>query len=59
MTEIATEIVRHEHEWGGEGEAGSPLSPEANARLYPRTPGSWPELKADALSTEPPKHPMF
>ena len=37
----------------GEGEAGSLLSREPNAGLYPRTPGSRPEPEADA-ATEPP-----
>ena len=32
----------------GEGEAGSPLSKEPNARLDPRTLESGPEAKADA-----------
>ena len=36
--QIATEVAR-EHEWGGEGEADSPLSRDPNARLDSRTPG--------------------
>jgi len=38
-----------------EGEAGFPLSREPNVGLDPRTLGSWPELKADAPPTEPPR----
>ena len=34
--------------WGAEGEADSPLSKVPYAGLDPGTPGSWPELKADA-----------
>jgi len=42
----------------GEGEAGFPLSRQPNAGLYPRTPGSRPELKADRRpTTEPPRRP--
>ena len=37
-----------------EGEVGSPLSREPDVVLDPRTPGSWPELKAD---TQPLSHP--
>ena len=40
-----------------EGEAGSLLSWKPEEGLHPRTPGSWPELKADAQPTEPPKCP--
>ena len=40
-----------------EGEAGSPLSREPGVGLGPRTPGSRPELKADAEPTEPPQAP--
>jgi len=32
----------------GEGEAGPPPSREPDVGLHPRTPGSRPELKADA-----------
>ena len=35
-------------EGGAEGEAESLLSREPDLGLYPRTPGSWLELKADA-----------
>jgi len=38
-----------------EGEADSMLSREPNAGLDPRTPGSRPELKAEAHLTEPPR----
>ena len=41
----------------GEGEADSPLSREHDAGLDPRTPGSGPELKAEASPTEPPRDP--
>ena len=46
---------------GGEkgGEAGSPVSREPDVELNPRTPGSCPELKADAQPTEPPRHPQW
>ena len=40
----------------GEGEGDSPLSKDPDAGLDPRTPGSRPELKADAPLTEPPRH---
>lgn len=43
-------------EWDGEGEpereAGSPMSKEPDAGLHPG-----PEMQADALLTEPPRHP--
>jgi len=42
----------------GEGEADSPLSREPNMGLDPRTPGSSPELKADASLTEPHRSPL-
>ena len=46
-----------EYKWGGggssEGEAGCLLSKEPHMGLYPRIPGSWPELKGDAQPTEP------
>ena len=35
-------------EGGAEGGADSPLSRGPDAGLEHRTPGSWPELKADA-----------
>ena len=38
----------------GEGEADSPWSREFDAGLDPRTLGSQPKPKADALPTEPP-----
>ena len=41
----------------GEEEADSLLSREPDPRLDPRTPGSWPEPKADAQPTETPKRP--
>ena len=44
-------------EGGVEGEADSPLSREHNVGFDPRTPGSWPESKADASPTEPPRRP--
>lgn len=37
-----------------EGGAGSALRREPDAGLRPRTPGSWPEVQADAEPTEPP-----
>ena len=40
-----------------EGEAGSLWSREPNAGLDPRTLESQPERKADALPTEPSRHP--
>ena len=43
----------------GKGEAGSMLSREPNVGLDPRTPRSWPEPKADALLTEPPRCPAY
>ena len=42
----------------GEGEAGFPWSREPNAGLYPRTPRSWPEPKADSQLTEHPGAPI-
>ena len=42
----------------GEGEADSPLSMEPDVGLYPRTLGSWPELKADSWLTEPLRHSL-
>ena len=42
----------------GEEETDSLLSPEPEAGLYPRTLGSWPELKSDAQVTEPPRCPL-
>ena len=41
----------------GEGEADSFLGREPEAGLDPRTLGSWPEPKADALLTEPSRQP--
>ena len=40
-----------------EGEAISSMNREPNVGLDPRTPRSWPEPKADALPTEPPRCP--
>ena len=49
--------------WGKEaereGESGSLLSRGPDVGLDPRTPGSWPELKAEAQPTEPPRCPPF
>ena len=42
-----------------EGEADSSLSRELDVGLDPRTPGSWPELKADAHANEPPRCPSL
>ena len=44
-----TDSIR-EHRWGGEGEAGSPLSRETDAGLDPRSLGSGPE--------HPPRRPV-
>ena len=43
----------------GEGEAGSPLRREPNVGLDPRILRSWPEPKADAEPTEPPRYPRM
>ena len=53
----APNVGRHRR-WGREGEAGSLLSGEPDIGLDPRTPGSWPEPKADAYRTEPPSLPL-
>ena len=42
---------------GAEGEADSSLGRKPNAGLDPTTLGSWPELQADASTTEPPRSP--
>ena len=50
------EREREKHDWGWEGtegEADSSLSREPDVGVDPGTLRSWPELKADALSTEP------
>ena len=44
--------------WGRKGEADFSLSKKPNAGLDPRTPGSCPELKADASLMEPPRCPL-
>ena len=51
---------RHKQaEWQAEaeGEAGFPPSKEPDVGLDPRTLGSWPEPKAAAYPTEPPRRP--
>lgn len=42
----------------GEGETDYTLSREPKEGLDPRTPDSWPLLKADAKTTEPPRCPQ-
>ena len=42
-----------------EGEADSPLSRVPDVGLDPSTPESWPEPKADAQPTKPPRCPFF
>ena len=49
---------KQERAWAGgeaeeEGEANFPLSREPDVGLNPRTPRSWPELKAGTSPTEP------
>jgi len=41
LRETETEIANREHKWGGEGEAGSPLSRECYTGLDPRPLASW------------------
>ena len=43
----------------GMGEVDSLLNKEPNVGLNLRTLRSWPELKADALPTEPPRCPQI
>ena len=54
-------IWEREREWArgrAEGQEDSPLTGECKARLNHRTLRSWPELKADAQPTEPPRGPV-
>ena len=55
---LRPERERARAERGAEGEADSPLSREPYAGLYPKTLRSWPEMKAGASPTEPPRCPM-
>ena len=55
---LAERASEQAHKWA-EGEADFPLSREPNVGLDSRTPGSCPELKADAELTEPPRCPSF
>jgi len=43
----------------GRGEADSPPSKEPDAGPDPKTPRSWPKLKAGASPTKPPRHPLW
>lgn len=53
---ISKVVAGQDPEWDGEGqperEAGSPMSKEPDAGLH-----LGPEMQADALLTEPPRHP--
>ena len=57
MSERERAHKQKEQQAEGAGEADFPLTGKPNTGLYPRTLGSWPELKADTQLTEPPKCP--
>jgi len=58
LTERQRKREHEKWEWVGEREAGLPLSREPDSGLNPNILGSWPEVKADAQPTKPPRHPI-
>ena len=59
MRESKSEWAQAEGAAEGEGEADSPLSRKPDEGLYLKTPGSWPEAKADAEQTDHPGAPLL
>ena len=53
------ELEREKDQREEQGEKQTLHWAEPDVGLDPRTPGSWPEMKADALPTEPLKCPGF